>query len=359
MSVFKVYNGKRITSRHPKYKTARWWVYKRIKGHKTLHQSIPEARTQEQAEQAERKLIDEVFAGKYGKGKNPTFEEFVNNVYLLKYVPQKNINVYVKKIFCRELVAHFGKMRLRDITPQDCRDYQNTRLKTPTKYKTQRANASVNKEMSTLARIFTYAMEQNVLAETPMRFVKKLDVPDARHFLLTDNQKASLWNELEKDQYLFRFVALATNLPLRKGQLLAITEGAIDFERGILWVIASKGKKPRYVPLNATATAILRAMVAEGKFFDTKYFEKRWRHALLNAGINKKGGTRETNYHLHDLRVWFGSELHRRGASPYHIQELFAHSDMSTSAIYIKSADEDLSEVVKRLDPPEITDVLQ
>lgn len=358
MSVYKVFDGKRITSRHPKYKTARWWCYKRIRGHKTLHQSIPEARTQEQAEKAERKLIDDVFAGKYGERKNPTFADFVDNVYL-KYCRQKNVNVYVKEIFCEVLKDFFGKMKLRDITPQDCRDFQDKRLKTPTKYKKQRANASVNKETSTLGRIFTLAMEQKILTETPMRFVKKLETPDPRHFLLTDKQKESLWTELEKDQYVFRFVVLATNLPLRKGQLLAISEDAIDFERGILWVIASKGKKPRYVPLNATATAILRAMVAEGRFFDTKYFEKRWRQILLDAGINKEDGTRETNYHLHDLRVWFASELHRRGASPYHIKELFDHSDMSTSAIYIKSADEDLADVVKRLDPPEITDVLQ
>lgn len=46
-------------------------------------------------------------------------------------------------------------------------------------------------------------------------------------------------------------------------------------------------------------------------------------------GINKVGGSREENFHFHDLRRMFGSELLKRGANPYHIKDLFAHSARS------------------------------
>jgi len=362
VSVFKLYKGKKITSKHPAYPKAKWWCYKRIAGHKTLHRSIPEARTKEQAEIAERKLIDEVFAGRFGGPRQaPTFADFVDNVYL-KYVQQKNVNVYVKKIFCEELKKFFGKMRMSDITPQDCRDYQDKRSKTPTKYGTPRANGSVNKETSTLSRIFTIAMEQEILTASPMRFVTKLEEAEPRHRVLTAKQKAALWVELEKDTYVFRFIVLATNLPLRKSQILAINEAAIDFEHERLLTISSKGRKPRYVPLNRTAMAILRTMADEGQFFEVGRFEKRWMQILRNAGINKKkedGGSRDTNYHLHDLRVWFGSELLKQGVNPYHIKELFGHSSMDVSSIYIVPDDIDLADAVRRLDDVQNSEIIQ
>jgi site-specific recombinase XerD len=70
-------------------------------------------------------------------------------------------------------------------------------------------------------------------------------------------------------------------------------------------------------------------------------------------------GTREENFHFHDLRHLFGSELLKRGVSPYHIQELFGHSDMKTSAIYISPEQEQLHEAVKRLDDVQESEVLQ
>ena len=39
MSVFNRYNGKRITSSHPAYAKARWWMYKRVNG-KVFHHAI-------------------------------------------------------------------------------------------------------------------------------------------------------------------------------------------------------------------------------------------------------------------------------------------------------------------------------
>lgn len=359
VAVFKRYQGKRITSKHPAYTKARWWIYKRVKGHTPIHQAIPEARTKDQAEIAERKILDDLFAGRYGQRQSPLFSTFVDKTYL-RYVHQHNVNTYVKELFCTELKVFFGRMKLSEITAQDCRDYRDKRLKTPIKLGTPRANGSVNKEMSTLSRIFTYAMEQGVLQESPMRFVKKLKEPPPRHRVLTDKQKEALWTELAKDEYMFRFIILATNLPLRKTQILSITRSAIDFERSILWAIASKGREPRPVPLNRTATAVLRAMANEGQFFEVKRFEKRWMQILKDAGINKKeGGTRETNYHLHDLRVWFGSELLKLGTNPYYIKELFAHSSMEISSIYIVPEGDELAAAVRQLDDIQETEILQ
>ncbi len=84
--------------------------------------------------------------------------------------------------------------------------------------------------------------------------------------------------------------------------------------------------------------------------FPVKDFRKRWCTALRNASINKKGGTREENYHFHDLRSYFASELIRRNTNPLIVQNLFAHSDMSITTVYAQTDDKLLLEAVKRLD---------
>ena len=121
MAVYRRFNGKKVTSRDPNYSIARWYCYKRIKGHKTIHQSIPEARTKEQAEQAERRLLDDLFDAKYGERRKPAFTQFCDETYL-KYCRQHNANSYVIELFVKELKTFFGSKLLTAITPQDCRD---------------------------------------------------------------------------------------------------------------------------------------------------------------------------------------------------------------------------------------------
>lgn len=358
MSVFKKYAGKRITSKHPKYAQARWWVYRRVKGHKPIHRSIPEARTREQAELAERSLIEQLFGKRYGLvDTKTTFAEFVDTKYA-SYVEEENENVYVKMLFVETLKAHFGPRVLSEITPQDCRDFRTLRRRTPTKNGTPRAAASVNKEMSTLSNIFSRAIEEKIIKEHPMiGKIKPLETPDPRKRDLTDEQRLALARSLASDPDLYDVALLGVNLPVRRGQIFAIRAEDVKFSQGVVVVARSKGKKPREVPLNPKAEAVLKRRIERfqtGKLFDytpTK-FQKHWMKALIAAGINRapvKGQprpTREENFHFHDLRHVFGSDLVNNDVSLYHVKELFDHSDMETSAIYATVRKEKLTDAV-------------
>lgn len=362
MAVYKRYKGKKISSKHPAYATARWWVYKRVKGYGTIHQGIPEARTREEAELAERQLLKQLFDKSYGiTDTTTTFESFVESTYR-KYVEQNNVNKVAKNQYIRVLLGHFGNRPLHTITPQDCRDCQ-FKLQTKSnkrKKKSSLSPSSINRIMSTASKIFSLACEEGILDRNPMQYVKALPEPPPRKRLLTAQQKESLWQELEKDQLMIRLVILAVNLPLRRGQLLALDESVIDFEQEQIGVIRSKGRPPRLVPMNKTAASTLRAMIADGQLpFPLKDFRKRWHPLLIRAGINKPGGTREENYHFHDLRTYFASELIRRNTNPLVVQNLFAHSDMSITNIYAETDSDIMLEAVKRLDDVQETATIQ
>ena len=355
MAVYKRFNSKRITSRHPAYSKARWWVYKRIKGQKPIHQVIPEARTREEAELAERHLVRALFDKAYGiADTTTTFEDFVESTYR-KYVEQNNVNKGAKRLYTRLLLDHFKNKHLTSITPQDCRDCRSKlQIRANKRSKGGLSPSSINRIMSTASKIFGLACEEGILDRNPMQYVKALREPPPRKRLLTASQKEVLWKELETDPLLYRLVVLAVNLPLRRGQLLALDERVIDFENERVWVIHSKGRPPRLVPINATVTSVLRQMIAERQLpFPIKDFRKRWHAVLIRAGINKPDGTRAENYHFHDLRSYFASELIRRNTNPLVVQNLFAHSDMSITNIYAETEADILLEAVKRLDKPQ------
>lgn len=338
MSVFKRFKGKRLNARDKEWPKGTWYVWKRING-RIIHKSIPEAQTKEQAEIAERRIIEAAFNRRYGVRDSVPFAEFADGPYT-RYYKQHNVNLANKRLNVEYLVDRLGKRPLGDITPQDCRDVQWHLAR-------KLSASSVNGIMSTLSRIFSLACEENVLEHNPMQYVKKLKEPTPRSRLLTNEEKDRLWNELDKDVLLRRLVILAINLPLRRGQLLAITPDAIDEQRGVLWAVQSKGRDPRMVPLNSTALDTLREMIRDRQLPFPVDPRKRWERALENAKI--------TNFRFHDLRKEFASGLIRKNVNPALVQRLFAHSDMKITNVYMHSEIDELHAAVNTLDPVSAT----
>jgi site-specific recombinase XerD len=81
---------------------------------------------------------------------------------------------------------------------------------------------------------------------------------------------------------------------------------------------------------------------------------------MVSAGINDPNGTREANYHFHDLRKELASELIRNNVNPNIVQKLFAHSDMSITNVYMHSDNQALSDALNTLDAkPQESDIIQ
>ena len=207
MSVYKRYKGKRISSSHPDYAKARWWIYKRLKG-KVIHQSVPEAKTRQEAELAERQIIKASFDHNYNvTDTTTTLASFIEKKYRT-YVEQNNVNKGAKDLYIRLLLGHFKKQTLSSISPQDCRNCRSKLQHRQNKRKkeSELSPASTNRIMSTLSKIFSLACEEGILDRNPMQYVKALPEPPPRRRLLNEKQKEDLWNELEKDTLLYRLI---------------------------------------------------------------------------------------------------------------------------------------------------------
>ncbi len=131
---------------------------------------------------------------------------------------------------------------------------------------------------------------------------------------------------------------------LRVSELLSLTRGQINFEKGIL-TIAGKGGKMRQVPIGDFALEYLNKYLNEarnqnpgkkdkhiflnlrGKPISRQYFFMCVREYALCAGI-------ETDISPHTLRHSFATHLLENGAELRAVQEMLGHSNIATTQIY-------------------------
>lgn len=337
MSVFRKLKGKRITAKHKDWRKGTWYVWKRVNG-KIIHKAIPLAQTKEEAEAAEREIIRRAFNQTYGlPDGTTTFREFAEGKYK-QYVEQHNVNKVSKYQYIRLLTDRFKSCAIAQVTPQDLRNAQ-------AEWRKKYSASSVNLIMSTASKIFTLACQEGILDRNPMQYVTRLKEPPPRNRLLTKEEKERLWLVLAGDNLLYRLVVLAVNLPLRRGQLLAISPDAIDAQNGFLLAGSSKGRVSRAIPVNATALRTLEAMQKDGQLpFPLKEtgVRKRWVKALKRARIE--------NFRFHDLRKEMATDLRRKGVHSKVIQDLYGHSSMKITDVYLPPQFEDMRAAVETLD---------
>jgi len=136
--------------------------------------AIPEARTKWQAEKAETKIRPEAYENRYGGSSgDDLLSKFIENNYL----PWSRAN----KRSCRDdelnkkvISDFFSGRTFNHISPLLIEKFKKQRRESVTRYERQRAPASVNRELATLSRIFSLAIDNGIVETNPCRKVRKL-----------------------------------------------------------------------------------------------------------------------------------------------------------------------------------------
>jgi len=127
---------------------------------------------------------------------------------------------------------------------------------------------------------------------------------------------------------------------LRRSELLNLKLSAIDSNREVLYILNSKGKKDRVLPLSKSLITMLSSYIEmykpkdwlfEGQISDEQYSEaslaKVLKNSCIKAGIHKP-------VTLHWLRHSYATHLLESGTDLRFIQELLGHKSSKTTEIY-------------------------
>jgi integrase len=143
-------------------------------------------------------------------------------------------------------------------------------------------------------------------------------------------------------------VLLSMNTGLRRGEVVKLRWGSVDFNRRLLTVEGrnAKNRQTRHVPLNDEAVSVLqnwREQSGTGaRVFDVVTgFQAAWERVLKRARIS--------NFRWHDLRHHFASRLVQHGVPLNTVRDLLGHGTVGMSLRYAHLAPDQRREAVAKL----------
>jgi integrase len=256
-------------------------------------------------------------------------------------------------------VSELGDVKLDRLTgPLICGRRDKLAMGT-TKQGKPRQPGTVNRYLAALSHVLsTAARDWAWLPESPMARVRKMKEPRGRVRYLTDQELPAFMSacEASSDPHLRLIVMLALSTGMRRGEIVGIRWGDIDWERRRVILTKTKNGERRAVPLPTKALEALRlrssqlnstsayvfSSVKPG--FETKRwdFSRAWHAALRRAGIK--------NFRFHDLRHSCASYLAMNGATTMEIAEVLGHKTLAMVRRYSHLADGHVAGLVERLE---------
>jgi integrase len=323
----------------------------RIRGRR-YRGALPEARTKWNAEQAELRIRQEVFEGRFGKTEVGVRKicDFIDRSYL-PWAKANKRSWKDDEYKLPVLKAFFQNTLLRDVTPFLVERFKQVRLETPTKHDTPRSLATVSLEMALLSRIFSLAMDFKEVEANPCLKVSKLKLDNQRYRYLLPEEEPKLRSVLTGQRsHLAELVPVAIGTGLRKNEQLSLQVKQIDFVRNLILVTGTKTRRNREVPMNSEVREIMLRLCRSKTYNDYVFVspktggrltdvKRAFRKACSIVGI--------TGLVWHDLRATFGTRLGEAGFDAFTIMALLGHSNVRTTQRYVRATERNKREAVQ------------
>ncbi len=355
MAIYKRHKGRRLKRSDRDWDKGTWWIEFSLRGN-YVHESIPGARTQAQAERAENKRREEIYEGKY----NPVrklFSEFVDETFLPWSTANKRSHREDEQRSVT-LKNFFGEKHLRDIKPMMIEKFKRERLATPTKHDTEdrprpRTPASVNRDLACLSKILSMAFDNELIDSNPMRRVRLLKENGSRERFITADEEVKLFAKLTgRRDHIRSVVTVALNTGMRRGEILDLQWEHVNFTARTIFIARSKTGKTRTIPMNDIVFEELKALKQDAGTRDFVFSVSKtgvnidsiktgWRNACAAAGL--------VDLRFHDTRHTFATRLRANGVHEWDIRDLLGHTTTRMTSVYTHQTPANLRHAVTTL----------
>ncbi len=355
MAIYKRYKGRRLKRGDTDWDEGTWWIEFSLRG-EYVHQSVPGARTQAQAERAQSQIREAIYERRYDPGKK-LFSEFVDETFL----PWSRAN---KRSYREDeqrsvtLKDFFGEKHLRDIKPMMIENFKRERLATPTKHDREdrprpRTPASVNRDLACLSKILSMAFDNELIDSNPMRRVRMLKETSSRERFITAEEEKRLFAQLTgRRDHIRSVVTIALNTGMRRGEILGLQWEHVNFLARTIFIARSKTGRTRTIPMNNLVFKELMMLKQDAGPKEFVFSNSRtgvniasvktgWRSACDDAGL--------VNLRFHDTRHTFATRLRANGVHEWDIRDLLGHASVRMTSVYTHQTPANLCQAVNTL----------
>jgi integrase len=249
------------------YKRGSHWHYRFRVRRVRYRGALPEARTKWEAEQAESKIKQDIFEGRFGLVDlgSEKLVDFIDKIFL----PWSRANKRSwrhDEFRARTICDYFGSKTFREMSPLLIEKFKRDRRESLTRKGTVRSAASVNHELTLLSKIFNIAIDYKVTDTNPCTKVKKYHLDNKRYRYLLPEEEPRLMAALSGPRaHLNPLVVVALGTGMRLGEQLRLTWDRVDFSRRVLVVTKTKSGKDREIPMNPEVLKTLFTLRSRSK----------------------------------------------------------------------------------------------
>lgn len=373
-------------------KRGKVWHYQFMIAGQRYYGVFPAAESKTDARQLEDEEKRKVRRGERGKANGlDRFKAFVDEVYL-KYSRENKASWRHDEFRCQMLCEHFGNRRFAEITTMQVVAFIKQRLASKVKRYRQksepirrRSAVTVHKEVTLLSSIFLMAIRERVATENPVASIPKtirkmLKARNRRPCRLDDEKEASLIEKglVGRVAHLRPMVLFDLNTGLRLSELRKLERSHVNFGSESIWIDVkgesvevpfncfivpiSKSGKPRVIPLNRQARAIVEWQLNDvtiGQYVFPSSRKSRKGEMLQEvkrgfASACKAAGLKYGQYEsdgitFHTLRHRFNSKLAALGVTKAVRRDLMGHSPGDITDDYTHSTIDQRREAVELL----------
>lgn len=339
-----------------------WYIDFTFKGQR-IRESIGPSRkgaekviAKKKAEIAENKFLD------VRKELDPvTFHEFCKQYVQWARANKKASTISKDISIMRFLDKEFEGKCLHEITAWQIEKYKVKRME-------RLKPASVNRDLALIKHLFSKAVEWKKIKENPVKIVKRLKGETKRlRYLMPDEIQVLLLNcESLLRGIIKPLVTVALHTGARKGELQNLKWSEVNFDLGIITLLDTKNGERRDIPMNETVRTTLEALGRKSEFVFPCTNGNGLNHARIHIAFHEaltKSGIED--FHFHDLRHTFASNLVMAGAELNDVRELLGHKTMEMTLRYAHLSPKHKGKVINILDrvmsqnPPQAEKVVQ
>lgn len=262
------------------------------------------------------------------------------------WIEGRHLSAKVKGYIIGQLKTTFGNIPLRRFNTVITEQLQTDHMKRGLK------NTSINKILNVLKHMFTKAVEWDMVeAETLKRIrkVKPLKDDSKRLRYLSKDECRTLLDNC--NGYLKEIVTFALNTGCRRGEILPLKWDNVDMRHGFIRLDRTKNGERRDIPINDSLKSVLQGIARRLDipyvFFDKvtgKPYQSVKRSFITAC---KKSGI--TDFHFHDLRHTFASQLVMSGVDITTVSRLLGHKSLTMTLRYSHLAPNHLQSAVNML----------
>jgi integrase len=290
-----------------------------------------------------------------GRWHPETIEKEEPQEYNFKELAEKYLNwcsgrqksYEVKRYVINTLLKTYADYMLNDFCNQTIEQLQTDYLSKDYK------PASINKITAILKHMFTKAYDWEMITDNTLRKIRKVKSvkgENKRLRYLSLDECQTLINAC--DPHLKPIVITALNTGMRKGEILNLKWNNVDLRHGFILLDITKNGERREIPINDTLKDVLqgitRRLDISYVFYDNttgKPFQdvkRSFNTACRRAGIK--------DFHFHDLRHTFASQLVMAGVDLTTVKELLGHKTLTMTLRYAHLAPSHKVAAMQKLD---------